>query len=83
MLYQPSRVREADDLPVRSTLRLRVFLRLLPLPLHHWVLPSAGGTILVVIFSFGSSTTRPCLCLVLYSARPSLCQELTPALAVS
>ncbi|CAM5705132.1 hypothetical protein SGRIM128S_02650 [Streptomyces griseomycini] len=81
--YQPSKVSSAFDVPVRSTERLSVFLRLSPLPLHHWVSPWAGGTISVVTAFFGSSTTSACGCLVLYSATPSLCQELLPALALS
>ncbi len=83
MSYQPSKVSSAEDLPVRSTVRLRVFLRSSPLPLHHWDRPSDGSMTSVVTAFFGSVTTRACLCLVLYSATPSLCQELTPALATS
>jgi hypothetical protein len=48
MSYQPSRVRAADFFPVRSTLRVSVFFRSSPLPLHHWVAPCAGVTISVV-----------------------------------
>ena len=36
---------DALDLPVRSTERVRVFLRSSPMPLHHCLEPSAGFTI--------------------------------------
>ncbi len=83
MSYQPSSERVADFLPVRSTERVSVFLRLSPLPLHHWVAPCAGFTTWVVTALSGSETTVACRYLVLYSATPSLCQDFTPALAVS
>ena len=73
----------ADDLPVRSTERVRVFLRLSPLPLHHCLAPSAGATTSVVTALSGSSTTSACLFLVLYSATPSLCGDFVAAFALS
>jgi hypothetical protein len=83
MSYQPSRVSAAEDLPVRSTERVSVLERLSPLPLHHWVAPCAGTTISVATVFFGSSTTRACLSLLLYSATPSLCRDFVAAFAVS
>lgn len=82
MSYQPSRVRVAEDLPVRSTERVSVLLRLLSLPLHHWVAPCAGVTTSVVTVLFGSWTTSACGFFVLYSATPSLWFDFFPAFAV-
>lgn len=62
----------AADLPVRSTSRVRVLLRLSPLPLHHWYEPEAGCISSVVTVLSGRATISACLSAVLYSETPSL-----------
>lgn len=49
--------------------------------LHHCEEPSAGATISVLTFFFGSSTTSACLSLVLYAETPSLWVDFVAAFA--